>query len=102
MPDFDEYDYRLHENTYYWAVAIHLKSQNKYTPQWWKDKSLWPPPQDYLQRTYSVFHNETQNKDIADLKEDLEYLTNALDKKIEHRDARLSGSITQIQSYLFG
>ena len=44
--------------------------------------------------------NETQNKAIADLEEDLDYRTHALDKKIEHRDKRLSGSIAQIQNYL--
>ena len=46
------------------------------------------------------YANEAQNKDITDLREDLEYLTNALDKKIEHRDSRLSSSISQIQNYL--
>lgn len=46
------------------------------------------------------YANDTLRKDLADLKEDFNYISNALDKKIEHRDKRLSGSIIQIQNYL--
>lgn len=47
---FDDYDLRLHEFPYYWAVCIHLKVTGRNTPNWWKDSSLWPPPQEYNER----------------------------------------------------
>jgi hypothetical protein len=50
-PIFDEYDLRLHEFPYYWAMGIaHHPVLGDDNPDWYHDRKLWPPPPEYLQK----------------------------------------------------
>jgi hypothetical protein len=52
---FDEYDYRLHEEPYYWAMCIcHDRILGDNRPDWFRDPTLWPPPKAYFTQRYGV------------------------------------------------
>ncbi len=52
---FDENDYRLHEEPYYWAMCIcHDRVLGDNRPDWFRDPALWPPPKEYFKRRYDI------------------------------------------------
>ncbi|PCJ54304.1 MAG: hypothetical protein COA79_22090 [Planctomycetota bacterium] len=50
---FDEDDFRLHEDPYFWSMCmVHGPKVGKDNPEWAKDKRYWPPPQNFYDRWY--------------------------------------------------
>jgi hypothetical protein len=58
-PVFDEYDYRVHEFPYYWAMCMtHDRRWWDNHPEWRKDPTLWPPPKEYLRHVVPLAFSE--------------------------------------------
>lgn len=68
--DFSDCDLRLHEDPYYWALSFLHGIWGDNLPDWWKDPSLWPPPQDFRDRwwgqTDSAREGLTRGKQVRE------------------------------------
>ncbi len=62
---FEDDDFRLHEDPYYWAMCIaHDRIIGDNRPDWDKDPTLWPPPKAFRERWYVSRANTLSGKPI--------------------------------------